>query len=248
MQTVMRGIVVRMKSAGDDRLLTLLTDQRGVIQATARGANKPRSRLASSTELFCYSRLTLFCYRDYNTVDAADVENSFFPLRNDLTALALASYIAELIRELAPVEEPAEEYLRLLLNTLYLIQQRRYPLLQLKATYELRLLGMAGFMPDLTGCTVCGSYEDGVPMYFYADEGCLACQSCGSLQGRVAGGLVSPGVIMAMRHILYSPFEKIFSFALPEEGVSELSQVVERYLKYHLQRSWRSLTFFYSVL
>ena len=247
MHTVVRGIVIRMKSAGDDRLLTLLTDERGVIQAVARGANKPRSRLASSTELFCYSRLTLFSYRDHITVDAADVENSFFALRGDLAALALASYIAELACELAPPEEPAKEYLRLLLNTLHLAVTHKRPLLQSKAAFELRLLAMAGFMPDLIGCTCCGEYDGERPMYFSPGAGTITCQDCGK-ESPGSGGLVSPGVLAAMRHILYSPFEKIFSFSLSEDGISELSQVVEGYLRYHLQRSWRSLDFFYSVL
>ncbi len=247
MHVVLRGIVIRMKSSGDDRLLTLLTDELGVIGAVARGANKPRSRLASSTELFCYSRLSLFCYRDHITVDSADVENSFFPLRGDLAALALASYIAELCCELAPPEEPAGEYLRLLLNTLHLAVTRKRPLLQIKAAFELRLLSMAGFMPDLVGCQCCGGYDSERPMYFSASAGAITCQDC-KKECFEAGGLISPGVLAAMRHILYSAFEKIFSFTLSEEGLAELAEVAERDLRYHLQRTWHSLDFFYSVL
>lgn len=245
--SIVRGIVIRMKSSGDDRLLTLLTDEYGVIQAVARGANKPRSKLASSTELFCYSRLNLFRYRDHNTVDAAEVENSFFSLRGDLTALALASYIAELFCELAPPEEPAMEYLRLLLNTLHFTATGKRPFLQIKPTLELRLMMMAGFMPDLVGCAVCGTYDAERPMLFFPEAGTVACVDCGgTLSG--AGVPVSPGILAAMRHILYCPFEKIFSYSLSQEGQAELSQASERYLRYHLQRSWRSLDFFYSVI
>ena len=165
----------------------------------------------------------------------------------DLAALALASYIAELACELAPPEEPAKEYLRLLLNTLHLAVTHKRPLLQSKAAFELRLLAMAGFMPDLIGCTCCGEYDGERPMYFSPGAGTITCQDCGK-ESPGSGGLVSPGVLAAMRHILYSPFEKIFSFSLSEDGISELSQVVEGYLRYHLQRSWRSLDFFYSVL
>ena len=107
MQCVTHGIIIRAKSVGDDRLLTILTSDYGVVSAVARGANKPRSRLTSSTELFCYSKLVLFRYRDSTTVDSAEVEQSFFALRQDIVALSLASYIAELCCELAPPEEAA---------------------------------------------------------------------------------------------------------------------------------------------
>ena len=247
MQCVTNGIVIRSKSSGDDRLLTLLTDDFGVINTIARGANKPRSRLASSTELFCYSRLVLFRYRDSTTVDSAEVEQSFFALRNDLSSLALASYIAELCCELAPPEEAASEYLRLVLNTLYFLIQAKKSIWMLKPVFELRLLTMAGFMPDLTGCACCGAYdeESDAQMLFAYATGALYCHNCNLTE--YLAEPIAPGVLAAMRHIIYSPSEKLFSFTLPDAGLRELTQISETYLKYHLQRKYRSLDFFYSV-
>lgn len=92
-----------------------------------------------------------------------------------------------------------------------------------------------------------GSMTESARCIFHLGREAITCQDCGK-ESPGSGGLVSPGVLAAMRHILYSPFEKIFSFSLSEDGISELSQVVEGYLRYHLQRSWRSLDFFYSVL
>lgn len=247
MQCVTHGIIIRAKSVGDDRLLTILTDDYGVISAAARGANKPRGKLTSSTELFCYSKLVLFRYRDSTTVDSAEVEQSFFELRKDLLSLALASYISELCCELAPPEEAAPEYLRLVLNTLYLLSKQKRSVWMLKPLFELRMLTMAGFMPDLTGCAVCGEFEsaDGEQMRFAIETGELYCHNCDLVEYRAVP--VPPGVLAAMRHIIYSPFEKLFSFSLSDEGLQILNQLSEKYLKYHLQRQYRSLEFFYSV-
>ena len=250
MQCVTRGVVIRAKSVGDDRLLTLLTEDYGVISASAKGANKPRSRLASSTELFCYSRFTLFRYRDYNTVDSADVDTSFFSLRKDLAALGLASYLAELCGELAPQEEEAKEYLRLFLNTLYMLSNQKRTVWFLKPLL-LRMLTMAGFMPDLTSCSICGEFKSPGGVWFSAEAGEFLCADCRKgvpIEAQDIDSIhISAAVLAAMRHIIYSDFEKLFSFTLPESSLFELNAVSEKYLKYHLQRDYRSLDFFYSV-
>jgi len=250
MQCVTKGVVIRAKSVGDDRLLTLLTEDYGVIQTSAKGANKPRSRLASSTEQFCYSRFTLFRYRDYNTVDSADIESSFFELRKDLSALGLASYISEICCELAPQEEEAKEYLRLLLNTLYMLTAKKKTVWFLKPLFELRLLTMAGFMPDLTGCRECGEFKAPAGAYFGVESGDFICSGCSSQltmeeQGKTR--FVSPAVLAAMRHIIYSDFEKLFSFTLADEAIRELNIVSELYLKHQVGREYKTLDFFYSV-
>ena len=244
MQITTSGVVLRTKSVGDDRLVTILTPDMGLLSAIARGANSPRGRLTSATEQFCYSRLVLFRYRDNVTVDSAETISSFFELRRDLEGLALASYFAQLACELAPHEEPAAEHLRLFLNSLYLIGKRQRPLFQIKAIFELRLLTLSGFMPDLTGCSVCGAYQP-ESAYFSVEEGVLFCEKCRPPQ--IVASEIPPGVLAAMRHILYSPFDKLFSFILSDEGMRVLAGFCERYLKCRMQRSYSSLDFYHAV-
>ena len=60
MQITTYGMVLREKTIEDDRLLTILTMEYGVIFAYARGAMRLRGKLVSSTEQLCYSRFVLF--------------------------------------------------------------------------------------------------------------------------------------------------------------------------------------------
>jgi DNA repair protein RecO (recombination protein O) len=228
----------------DDRLVTILTPDCGVVSAIARGANRPRGKLAASTEQFCYSRLVLFRYRDSSTIDSAEIDTSFFELRSDLEGLALASYFAELCCELAPKEEEAGEYLRLLLNSLHLIITHTKPLPLLKAIFELRLLTLAGFMPDLTGCAQCGAFSE-ADMLFSIESGRLFC--AGHRPVGVVASEIPAGVLAAMRHIIYSDFKKLFSFSLSDEGIRVLAGFCERYLKYQVQRTYHSLEFYHAV-
>ena len=137
MQITTTGIVLREREHDDDRILTILTAERGVITAYARGAKKLRGRLLSGTELLCCSRFVLFQYRDRYQVDAAETEQNFFGLRGDVEKLSLAVYLAQLCAQVAPAEEEAGEFLRLMLNSLYLLEKDKRSQRLIKAVFAI---------------------------------------------------------------------------------------------------------------
>ena len=138
-------MVLRARSVDEfDCVLTLLTKERGVISAYARGAKKPRGTLRVPTELLSYSCFVLFSNKERYSVDRADLEGVFMGVRGDVCKLSLASYLCELTAETAPRGESAGEYLRLLLNSLYMLDRDKRACAFIKPLYELRLLTMAG--------------------------------------------------------------------------------------------------------
>jgi len=133
----------------NDRLITLLSKERGVIRAFANGARKPKNPLHGATQPFAYGQMDFRQRRDTYTVTEAVAEGVFFHgLAADITRLALANYFAALCIELCPQEEPAPEQLRLMLNALHFLSEGTRPQLLLKSVVELRLLSLAGYMPD----------------------------------------------------------------------------------------------------
>ena len=165
------GLVIAEQSVGEsDRLATILTRDEGVVRAFARQAKKVGSAKASATQLFCYSRLTLYKGREKYVIDDARPVELFFDLRRDVERLALAQYFCELARTLAPQEAPAGDFLRLVLNALHFLSKGKKPPLLLKAVVEMRMLELSGYMPDLVGCRECGSYEAD-PMLFFRARG-----------------------------------------------------------------------------
>ena len=103
MQLETDGLVIAEQSIGEsDRLVTVLTRDEGVVRAFAQQAKKSGSSKVSATQLFCYSRLTLYKGRDKYIIDDALPIEPFFDLRKDIERLALAQYFCELARALAP--------------------------------------------------------------------------------------------------------------------------------------------------
>jgi len=238
------GLIIKEQNTGEaDRLVTILTRDYGLVRAFVRGAKNIKSKKLSSTQLLCYSHFTLYRTKDSYMVDNAEAIEVFFDLRNDIERLSLALYFAEVSAELSPEEDNAQEFLRLLLNSLYLLcKGKRNPVL-IKSALELRSLSASGYMPDLLACSHCGEFESDI-MYFNISNGSLLCSKC---KGQECGIKLSQGVVSAMRYIIYSEFEKVFDFNLSDDGAKELSSVCEKYLMAQTQRRYKTLDFYYSV-
>lgn len=237
------GLVIREQNIGEsDRLITLLTRQKGIVRAFVRGARRIKSTYAGATQLLCYSRFSIYMGKEKNVIDEAEPINVFFDLRKSVEALTLGQYFAELSDALAPREDEAEEILRTVLNALYLLCKGTKPQKQIKAVTELRLLCAAGYMPDIVCCEKCGAFETPT-MYFDCRKPVLYCQNCGYGLGKS----VSLGVITAMRHICYSETEKIFNFSMPDESLRVLSATVEEYLLTRVRRRFYTLEFYNTI-
>lgn len=228
-----------------DRFVTALTRDLGVIRASARGARQLKNRSGAATKLLTYSRLTLFRGREKYIIDEAEPLQLFFELHSDIERLALAQYFCELAGVLAPREEAAEPYLRLLLNALHYLCTGKRDVRLVKAVVELRLLALSGYMPNLAACSVCGTV-DAEGFWLLPRDGILQCTAC--RRNAYDGALpVSVTVLAAMRHILYGPFEKCFSFILPEDSLTGLAQASEAFLLAQLGRGFNSLDFYHTL-
>ena len=235
-----RGLVLReAKYKESDKILTILTETDGKITAKARGVTRTRSKLAAATQLLTFSDFTFFGNRGYWTVNEAATVEQFRALRTDLKLLALGSYIAELLEAVSDEDIPEPEILQLGLNALYALSKRACPPRQIKAAFELRLMCLAGYRPELEACAGCGRTEPDEARLF-PEHGELFCPDC-----RAVGGLrLGRGAIDAMRYIGSAEAKRVFSFRLPEPALTELGEVCEAYTLYQLDRAFGSLDYY----
>ena len=192
---------------------------------------------------------------------SGSVIDGFFGLRNDIEKISLAAYLADIAWELSGEDVPAVEMLRMTLNAFYALSNGLKSQEIVKGVYELRSAGFSGFMPDLSKCRYCK--KDGAET-FYLDvmNGALICSDCilrkstkeraqetyESGEERIVLLPMSQSVLAATRYALYSPPERMFSFALDgEEEIAMFSKTAEEYLLHHLERGFSSLDFYKSL-
>lgn len=238
-----QGIVIREQTLKEnDRIISVLTKNHGVIKAYVFGAKKIQSKMSSSTQLFAFSDFGFNNKNGFYTVEHAMPKEMFFELRNDIESLSLAQYFAQLEEEFAPSSENGEEFLRLMLNCLHILCKKKRSLSQLKSVFELRILCLSGYMPDIMMCKNCGKYEDST-MFFNKTDTTLRCKDCYDGDGTA----LDIGVVQAMRHICYSDHEKIFNFTLSDDGFKTLSKITEEYLILKTKRTFKTLDFYNSI-
>ena len=236
------GIVIREQSTGEqDRLITILTQKHGIVRGFVNGARNPKNKNVGATDLLCYSDFYIEKNkRDIYVIKEATAKHVFFSLRENITLLSLAQYFAQLSYELAPREEDSSEFLSLLLNSLYLLSEKRKSISLIKAVTELRMLCISGYMPNLVACSNCGCYEN-ERMFFSCNTGMLFCPDCLTAEKTTE---ISMGVLSAMRHICFSEKEKIFSFSLSEDSLILLGDVTESYVKKTTNGKFKTLDFY----
>ena len=245
MYLTIRAIVLRVTDYNDrDALLTVLTQKHGKLTVKARGLRRKNSPLIAPCQLLAFGEFTLFEYKGQYTINEAHSIELFSNLRRDLTKLSLGTYFAQVAEVLSQEDLPNPELQSLVLNCLYALSKLNEPEMKVKAVFELRAACLAGFMPDLFGCHICGCQT---PDRFDLSEGMLECVSCRGMGGGIRMP-VNPSVLDAMRYICFCDPKKILSFDIKMENLMKLADITEAYLTTQLERGFSTLDFYKSLM
>lgn len=157
MYKTLHGLVLReVKYKESSKILTILTEEEGKITAEARGALRKGSKCSAASQVLTWSELTFFENRGRYTLTEGSVLEDFAALRADLGDYALGCYMAELLEAVSDEDSHSTALLHLGLNALFALSRQLYPAKHIKAVFELRLMCLAGFAPQLDRCTDCG--------------------------------------------------------------------------------------------
>lgn len=244
-RTVVKGIVLRaVDTKESDRILTLLTAQ-GKLPVVAKGARSRRSRVTACTQLLAYGELTLSESRGWQYLTEGSTIELFQGVRGDIGLLSLASYFAELTEAVAQENTESGEVLSLLLNALYALGTLKRPEKLVKAAFELRLMGAAGFEPLTDACACCGVPDPAEPLLDTAG-GVIRCRQCGRGEHGLSMPL-SPASLTAMRWVLRQEVRHLCDFRLPDRDLALLADAAEAYVHTVLERGFRTLDFYKSL-
>jgi DNA repair protein RecO (recombination protein O) len=176
------AIVLRTVDYGEsDRVVTLLSRERGKVSAFARGARASRKRFGGALEPFTLltAEVRLRGASDLLGLDTTHVLRGHGGIRGDLARIACAAYAAELARELVRDHEPHDDLFELLLGYLALLDGTPARPAGLRA-FELGALAAAGLAPRLDACARCGAPLDGTrALRFDPGQGGVLCEGCG---------------------------------------------------------------------
>ena len=263
MQFTTDGLVIREVNVGEnDKMLTILTPERGRIGVMAKGSRSLKSQVLSTEQLYTYGNYEIYEKNDFMWLRSGSVIEGFFGLRNDIELISLAAYIADVAWELSGEDIPAVDMLRMTLNAFYALANRLKDPAIVKGVYELRSAGFSGFMPDVIHCRYC---KKDTADRFYLDvmNGSLLCCDCIKVKNHPLNDEIpeydkfstknilfplTNEVLMAIRYSINASPKRLFSFALKsDDDIRLFSRAGETYLQNHLERGFDTLEFYRSV-
>ncbi|MBI3002737.1 MAG: DNA repair protein RecO [candidate division NC10 bacterium] len=242
------AIVIGGHNLGEaDRIVVFFSRAAGKVRAVAAGARRIRSRFGGSLELFTHGRLLYFerPNRDLHRVSEYAILHPYAGLRTELVRLAAGAYAVDLLRGAVEEGEPPGGLFDLLLAILSELEEGRPVEVALRA-YEVRLLALLGYLPELDRCVGCrGAVREAAPLAFSPRQGGLVCPACRAAApdpfplGREALGF--------LRGALRAELRAAARAALPPRALEELGILLRAAYQERVGRPVRAAAFLESV-
>ncbi|MGH2557805.1 MAG: DNA repair protein RecO [Thermomicrobiales bacterium] len=172
------AIVLSRSEFGEaDRIFSVYTPSRGKLRLIAKGVRRPNSRLGPHLEYFSRCALMLAKGRDLDVVTGAETIDPHLPLRTDLDAFGHASHMAELANRLTEERQESQPLYDLLARSLRLLCDGVDPF-AVTRHFELALLGILGFRPELYRCVGCDADIEPTANPLSPRLGGMLCERC----------------------------------------------------------------------
>ena len=230
------AIVLRHSDWGEaDRLLWLYSREQGKLTAIAKGVRKLHSRKAGHLEPFMRVSLLLARGHDLWIVTQAEAVEAYLPLRESLVRTGQAAYVIELLDRFTYEEGANRQLYQLLADTLQrLAQEPDAAIFTVLHYYEMRLLDLVGYRPQLFECAGCGGPIRPQDQFFSAAQGGALCPNCGLAYP--ATRPISMDALRYIRHYQRSSYPEAQRAAVPAAVQAEIETLMQFYLTYLLER------------
>lgn len=231
------GIVTRYANYREsDRILSIFTIQYGRLDAKARGCRKPQSPLVNACQPFVFGQFEIFTGKEKATVNACDIRETFYPIREDYERFSIGSVILRLCHDAAPENEPNEALFSLLYHTLSFLSYGQSNPLDLFCCFLIRYLNTIGYRPSITVCAQCGRDIRGDAIVRFSSRGGAVCNACVQ-----HGERVSKTALEGMRRMLLMEDADMDRVKLSESVRAEIMRALTAYTESSLEFGAKAL-------
>lgn len=229
------AVVLRSFRFGEaDRILHVYTADRGRVGAIAKGVRKTKSRFGARLEPFSHVELMLHQGSgELHTVTGVSLVDAHRSTREDAYRLSVGLVGAEAMLRLFVEEERNERAFEALTRFLSAVDalppgmRGRAALDPLALAFQLKLIWLSGYVPQLESCGECEG-TDGLVGYL-ARAGGAVCGACAPDETV----FLSPEGFRAMRALIWSPLADAHGLALGERALRDTLGVVVASYEFH---------------
>ena len=143
------GIVLSAAPVGEyDKLVVLLTKERGKLRAFARGARRMNSPLMAAANVFAFGEFQIYEGRTSYSISQASIQNYFSELMKDFEGACYGQYFLEFADYYTRENADACDYLRLVYQSLRALSVPSLARALVRYIYELKAMVYSGECPQ----------------------------------------------------------------------------------------------------
>ncbi|SEA56500.1 DNA replication and repair protein RecO [Eubacterium aggregans] len=245
-QVKTRALVIREQPFQEqDKILTLFTEKEGKQKAIAKGVRRSKSQLVAATQLFSFSEFVYYPGKNFAAINQATLVEAFYPLRQDLLKMSLASYILELLDAFYDFYQGNPAVLKVANHILYYLSQgQAVSDTALVAAFQLKIAEAQGIRPILSACAHCKKTEELI--YFSIDGGGAICRDCSGDEGYTYRLLSEQ--LSVMETLLIKPIKVIRDMDLPDETIRRIMDIMDHYISFNLDKKLSAYQFYKDVV
>lgn len=227
------AITLKSYSYGEnDRIVTLFSDELGMVQALAKGARKIKSHLLSATLPFSEGNYLLYQGRSLYTITQFEFKKAYKNIADNISNLLCAEYMAELTMKTGSDYYDRRLY-RLLKDGLTSIERGYGDPELLEWAFALYVMEINGVLPNFGDCIRCGKSIPG-DTWFSAEAGGTLCNVCHS--SYTDSFIVDKATLSACSYIQKHHFEALNRISLSRKTGREINNIVKSCVSYYISQ------------
>ena len=203
-----------------DKIVVCLSRSAGLIRGVAKGCRKLKNRFGAALEPFTLINLTYYEKEHQELVSFRQVEilKSRFNLSSNASILTGFSYMGDLLIDFSPPHQANDNLYRMALACFEAVSENTDDLDSVLRYFEVWLLKLEGFLPDLRTCANCHKPFSGDAAVYLGSDLSLRCLQCSNGKG---------GAVSKKLHAQLRTTEKLSPAKFAEEA-REVSKTTKR--------------------
>jgi DNA repair protein RecO (recombination protein O) len=176
-----QALVLRTYNLAEaDKIVVFLTQANGLVRGVAQGSRRLKNRFGAALEPFTLLQITYYQKENQDLVSLrqAEIVRSHFHLSSNPEMLTGLAYMADLVIEFSPPHQPNEKLFRMVKACLDAICSSPRDLQTILRYFEVWLLKLEGFLPDIKHCAECQRIFSEGKTAFVGPDLVLRCRSC----------------------------------------------------------------------
>ena len=235
-----RGLIIRTVDFKEkDRLLSVLTADRGLITICAKGVAKPNSSLAFVSMPYMLCDFVVSVSHGYFYLKDASIIESNSGIMNSLEQMTVAAHISSCLMDCTLQSENSKEAYELAVYAYYMLANNKGKYLLIYSAFNWRLLTIAGFTVqyDLSAPTLkaSGDKPDRYMINITGGNG-------GGNQNRSFNRLLEGSTVKALNFFSECDLNRLFTSNADKRIERELKDFTTDYLSVHFDKIYDTLS------